>query len=131
MRVQEGKGLDIKPPDLGVGVCLPLVVHRDRASHVIHWVGAAVQEESCSVTCAQNLNLSSQVATVIASTLPVVEKRPHGASRQRVGKAIPDAQGKCRVWGRLGDGNLHICSFTQGQGQGKLVLRKEGFERCI
>lgn len=45
MRVQEGKCLDIKPSDLGVGGGLPLVVHRDRTSHVIHRVGTPIQEE--------------------------------------------------------------------------------------
>lgn len=43
MRVQEGKGLDIKPPDLGVGGGLALVVHRERASHVVQRVGTSVQ----------------------------------------------------------------------------------------
>lgn len=40
VRVHEGKGLDIKPPDLRVGGGPSLVVHRDRASHVIQRVGA-------------------------------------------------------------------------------------------
>lgn len=43
MRVQEGKGLDIKPPDLGVGGGLALVVHRKRASHAVQRVGTSVQ----------------------------------------------------------------------------------------
>lgn len=86
---------------------------------------------SCSVTCPHNFNTSSRVASLIDSTLPVIEKRPHRVSRCRVCKAIPYAQGKCGVRGRLGDGNLHVCSFAQGQGERKLVLRKEGCERCI
>lgn len=43
MRVHEGKGLDVKPPDLGVGGGLPAVVHRDGASHVIQRVGTSIQ----------------------------------------------------------------------------------------
>lgn len=68
---------------------------------------------------------------LIASTLPVIEKRPHRVSRSRVGKAIPYMQGERGVQGWLGDGDLHVCSFTQGQSQRELVLGKEGCERCI
>lgn len=53
VRVQEGKGLDVKPPDLGVGGGLPLLVHRDGASQVIQRVGTSTKGgglKSCSVT---------------------------------------------------------------------------------
>lgn len=45
MRVQEGKGLDIKPPDLGEGGGLALVAPMDGAPVVIQRVGASIQEE--------------------------------------------------------------------------------------
>lgn len=57
MRVHKGKSLDIEPPDLGVGGDLPLVVHRDGASHVIQRVGTSIKGEktnTCPVTCALN-----------------------------------------------------------------------------
>lgn len=85
------------------------------------------EEENCQQLCTP----ASQVATVTDSTLPVVEKRPHRVSRCWVGKAVSYPQGKCRVWGRLSDGDFHICCFTQGQSHRKLVLRKEGGERSI
>ncbi len=59
-----------------------------------------------------HLNTPSQVARVIVSTLPIVEKRPHRVSRCRVGEAVPYTQGEWRVRGRLGDGNLYKRSFT-------------------
>lgn len=53
VRVQEGEGLDIKPPHLGVGGSLPLVVHRSRASHVIQRVWASIREEKIQLPAAQ------------------------------------------------------------------------------
>lgn len=41
--VQEGKALDIKPPNLRMGGDLPLGVHRDRASHIIQRVGTSIR----------------------------------------------------------------------------------------
>lgn len=43
--VHECKGLHIKPPDLRVGRGFPLVIHRDRASHVVLGVGASAEGE--------------------------------------------------------------------------------------
>lgn len=60
-------------------------------------------------------------------TLPIVKKHPHRMSRFRVCKTVLYAQGQRGIRGRLGDGNLHVCGFMQGQGQWKLVL---GVERC-
>lgn len=42
--VHKCKGLHVKPPDLGVGRGLPMVIHRDRASHVVQRVGASAEE---------------------------------------------------------------------------------------
>lgn len=41
--VQEGKALDIEPPNLRMGGDLPLGVHRDRASHIIQRVGTSIR----------------------------------------------------------------------------------------
>lgn len=52
--VHKCKGLHIKPPDLGVGRGLPMVVYGDRASHVVQRVGASAQSrkiKKCSLVC--------------------------------------------------------------------------------
>lgn len=41
--VHKCKGLHVKPPDLGVGRGLPMVIHRDGASHVVQRVGASAE----------------------------------------------------------------------------------------
>lgn len=41
--VHKCKGLHIEPPDLGVGRGLSLVIHRDRASHVVQRVGTSAE----------------------------------------------------------------------------------------
>lgn len=50
--VHKCKGLYIKPPDLGVGCGLPMVVYRDRASHVVQRVRTSAQSgkiKKCSL----------------------------------------------------------------------------------
>lgn len=63
--------------------------------------------------------------------LPIIEECPHRVSRARIGKAVSHSQGKCWIWERLHNGNLHIHSFTKGQDQWKLFFRNEGCKRCI
>ncbi|TNN58511.1 hypothetical protein EYF80_031314 [Liparis tanakae] len=129
MRVQEGKGLDVKPPDLGEGGGLPLVAHMDGAPVVIQRVGASIQEEKN--TCMHRSAAWSQAAAVMKSSSPVLEEPPHGVSRHRVGEAVPHAQGQRGVRGRLGDGHLHVHNLAQRKGYRELVLEEEGSEGRI
>lgn len=125
MRIHKCKGLDIKPPDLGVGVGLPLVVHGDGTSHVIQRVGTSMQGRE------NNQLIINLFIISCCFHLPIIQQCPYGVPRCWVGKAIPYMQRQSGVWGWLSDGNLYICRLLQWQNQWKLILRKVGCERCI